>query len=190
MDSPVPPYVLRANAFVARRTYRLTDDALTWEEDGKPLDGVFLDQIAAVRLAYAPTRAATRRFRTRVILKAGGMVELCNLSYRGFADFEDQSAAYVTFVTELHRRLAEKGRDVHYHAGNTPAGYVGNLLVTIVPFAALAAVLLLLPLTAVPAIAIVKLIIIAAFIPALVRYLRRARPTTYTPDAIPPGMLP
>ncbi|HVY20508.1 MAG TPA: hypothetical protein VHA70_10580 [Bauldia sp.] len=190
-DSPdTPTYTVRANAFVPTRTYRLTGDALTWQDDGRPLDGVFLDQIAEVRLAYAPTRVVTRRFRMRVILKAGGMVELFNQSYRGFADFEDQSAGYATFVAEFHRRLAAQGRDVRYRSGNTPAGYVANLFVALLTFAALAFVLLLFPIAALPGIIILKLAIIAAFIPTLLRYLRRARPLTYDPLAVPQEMLP
>jgi hypothetical protein len=185
-----PTYRMRANAFVAPRSYQLTDDALTWQDDGKPLDGVFFDQIAEVRLSYSPTRIVSRRYRTQVILRAGGMAELCNKSYRGFADFEDRSTAYTAFVVELHRRLAAKGKDVRYHAGNTAFGYVANLATIAFTFLALAAVLLLLPIAALPGIVIVKLLIIAAFVPTLLRYTRRARPMTYAPLAIPPEMMP
>jgi hypothetical protein len=38
-------YRLRANAFVKPRLYRLTGNALTWEEEGEKLDGVFYDDI-------------------------------------------------------------------------------------------------------------------------------------------------
>jgi hypothetical protein len=183
-------YRFRANAFSGPRTFGLTDDALTWQEDGKPLDGVFYDQIAEVRLSYAPTRMATRRFRAQIILKAGGMAELSNMSYRGFADFEDLSSAYAAFVTELHRRLAAKGKDVRYRAGNTRLGFALNLAITAFTFIALAGVVLLVPIAALPGIVIVKLAIIAAFIPTLIRYMRRAKPATYDPLSIPPAMLP
>jgi hypothetical protein len=189
-SADTPTYSMRANAFVPRRTYKLTDDALTWQDEGKPLDGVFFDQIGEVRLSYTPTRAVTRRFRTQVILRAGGMVELFNMSYRGFADFEDRSEAYVAFVTELHRRLAARGKDVRYRAGNTVFGYVANLATAAFTFLGLALVLLLLPIVAVSGLIIVKLVIIAAFIPTLIRYIRRARPMTYAPLAIPPEMMP
>jgi hypothetical protein len=187
-DAPV--YTARANAFVEVRTYRLTEDALTWEEEGKPLDGAFFDQIAEVRLAYAPTRVVTRRYRAQVILKAGGMAELSNMSYRGFADFEDRSAAYVAFVTELHRRLAAEGQNVRYRGGNSPLGYVANLLITAFTFLGLGAVLLLIPIVALPGIVIVKLAIIAAFVPTLVRFIQRARPIAYDPLNIPRALLP
>jgi hypothetical protein len=189
-STDIPTYSMRANAFVAPRSYQLTDDALTWQDDGKPLDGVFFDQIAEVRLSYSPTRVVTRRYRTQVILRAGGMVELYNMSYRGFADFEDRSEAYAAFVAEFHRRLAAKGKDVRYHAGNTAFGYAAILATTAFTFLGLAFLLLLLPIAALPGIIIVKLVIIAAFVPTLLRYLRRARPMTYAPLAIPPEMMP
>lgn len=183
-------YRFRANAFTGPRTFGLTGDALTWQEDGKPLDGVFYDQIAEVRLSYAPTRAATRRFRTQVILRAGGATELFNMSYRGFADFEDLSPAYAAFVTELHRRLAARGKDVRYRSGNTLLGFTVNLAIIALAFIALAAVVLLIPIAALPGLVILKLVIIAAFIPTLIRYMRRAKPATYDPLRIPPQMLP
>lgn len=183
-------YRLRANAFVGERTYRLTDDALTWEEEGKPLNGVFFDQIATVRLSFSPTRVATRRFRTRVFPKAGGMTEFFNLSYRGFADFADQSAEYTAFVRELHRRLAAKGKDAAFHAGQSTLAFIRDLLISAFIFVGLAAVVLLLPISALPGVVIVKLVVIAAFAPTLVRYLRRAKPTRYDPLDIPAALLP
>jgi hypothetical protein len=183
-------YVARANAFVPRRTYRLTDDALTWEEDGKPLDGVFYDQISEVRLAFAPSRVATNRYRTQVIFRAGGMAEFYNTDYRGFASMPEQNAAYAAFVRELHRRLAAKGKDIAYRTGNSRLGYALNIALTVFIFAMVAVAFLLLGTFEFVWIAAVKLAIIVLFVPVLVRYIRRAKPGTYDPLAIPEQALP
>jgi len=127
-------YAARANAFTGRRTYRLTEDALTWEEEGKKLDGVFYDEIAEVRLAYTPSRVATNRYRTQVVFRAGGMAEFYNTDYRGIASLAEQNAAYTAFVRELHRRLAAQGKDVHYRTGNSRLGYVLNVGLTVFIF--------------------------------------------------------
>ena len=96
-------YRLRANAFVNPRLYRLTEDALTWKEERKPLDGVFYDDIAEIRLAFSPTRFARNRYRARVIFREGGMAELFNTDYQGIGNFPEQNEAYAAFLKELHR---------------------------------------------------------------------------------------
>ncbi len=192
MSTTIDPtvYRLRANAFVKPRTYRLTEDALTWEEDGGKTDGVFYDGIAEVRLAFAPTRVATNRYRAQIIFKAGGMAELFNADYRGFADFAEHNAEYVAFLTELHRRLAARGKDVVYRQGNSVGGFIGNVAISVFIFVMIAVAFLLLFTWGGPLIAIAKLAILLFFVPVLVRYIRRARPGNYDPLALPAAVLP
>lgn len=192
MSDTIDPtvYRLRANAFVKPRSYRLTEDALTWEDDGGKSDGVFYDGIAEVRLAFAPTRLATNRYRAWIVLRAGGTVELFNLDYRGLADFADRSREYVAFLTELHKRLAAHGKEVIYRHGNSVAGFVGNVALTIFIFVAIGLAFLLLFTWGGPLVAIVKLAIVLYFVPVLVRYIRRARPGSYDPLALPAAVLP
>ncbi len=192
MSTAIDPtvYRLRANAFVKPRTYRLTDDALTWEEDGGKRDGVFYDGIAEVRLAFVPTRISTNRYRARIIFKAGGMAELFNTDYRGFADLAEHNAEYVAFLTELHRRLAAHGKDVVFRQGNSVGQFVFNVALTIFIFVMIALAFLLLFSWGGPLVAIVKLVIVLFFVPVLVRYIRRARPGTYDPLALPEAVLP
>jgi hypothetical protein len=191
MSDPGPAeYRFRAHAFAKDRTFLLTDDALVWGEDGARIDGVFYDDIAEVRVAYTPTRVARNRYRTQVIFKQGGMVELFNTHYAGFADFEERNAAYTTFVKALHRRLAERNAPVIYRKGNSPAAYAGNVVLTVFIFTMLALAFVLLFNFGVVWIAVAKLAIILFFVPTLIRYLRRSRPEAYDPLAIPPAALP
>ncbi len=192
MSEAVDPtvYRLRANAFVKPRTYRLTEAALTWEEDGGKRDGVFYDGIAEVRLAYVPTRFTANRYRAQVIFKAGGMAEITNADYRGIADFAEHNDAYVAFLSELHRRLAAKGKDVVFRQGNSVAGFALNLALTVFIFVMIALAVLLLFSWGGPLVAVVKLVILLFFVPVLVRYIRRARPGTYDPLALPAAVLP
>ncbi len=183
-------YRLRANAFVKPRTYRLTEDALAWEEDDGKSGGVPYDDIAEVRLAFAPTRIATNRYRARILFRKGGMAELFNTDYLGFADFAEHNAEYVAFLTELHRRLVEHGSNVTFRQGNSIAGYVLNVAFTVFVFVMIALAFVLLFSWGGPWVAIVKLAIVLFFVPLLVRYIRRARPATYDPLALPSAVLP
>ena len=192
MSAAIDPtiYRLRANAFVKPRSYRLTEDALTWEEDGGKLDGVFYDGIAEVRLAFAPTRVAPNRYRTQIVFHRGGMAELFNLDYVSFATFAAHDAEYIAFVTELHRRLAVHGKDVVYRRGNSVGAFVFNVALTIFILVTIVVAFLLLFTWGGPLVAIAKLAILLFFVPVLVRYIRRARPGTYDPLALPADVLP
>jgi hypothetical protein len=183
-------YQFRSNAFVKMRRYTLTDDAMTWEEEGKPLDGVFYDDISEIRLAYAPTRWETNRYRAQIIFRQGGMAELFNVDYRGFADFAQLNDEYVAFLRELHRRLADKSVPVVLRKGNSAAAYVGNIALAALIAVGLAAIFVVLVTIGLAWLAIVKLMVILFFIPTLIRYMQRAKPGTYDPRAIPDDMLP
>jgi hypothetical protein len=183
-------YRLRANAFVNPRLYKLTDNALTWEEEGKKLDGVFYDDIGEIRLAYAPTRLATNRYQAQVIFREGGMAELFNTDYRGFADLAEQNEAYVAFIRELHRRVAAASKTTVFRRGNSSLGYVMNILLCVFIAAGLAFVLYMLPVFDVGWLVTVKLAIILFFLPVLYRYMQRAKPGSYDPLALPDDVLP
>jgi hypothetical protein len=160
------------------------------EEDGKPRAGAFLDQIAEVRLAYAPTRFARNRYRAQIIYRAGGMAELFNTHFEGVGNFPERNEAYAGFLTELHRRLAEKGKEVRYRRGSSVAGYVANWALTIFIFAMLALAFVLLVAWGLVWIAVVKIAIVLFFIPTLVRFMMQSTPGTYDPLAIPKDVLP
>jgi hypothetical protein len=183
-------YAFRSNAFVNRRRYRLTDDAMVWEEDGKPLDGVFYDDISEIRLAFAPTRWSTNRFRARIIFREGGMAELFNMDYIGIGNFNALDAQYNAFLRDLHRRLADRGTATVYRLGNSTGGYIANWLLIIFIAAMLALIFVFLFTIGLGPLALVKLVVILFFVPVLIRYIRRAKPGTYDPRAIPDAVLP
>ena len=118
------------------------------------------------------------------------MAELFNLEYVSLATFAAHDAEYVAFVTELHRRLAVHGKDVVYRRGNSVGAFVFNVALTIFIFAMIAIAFLLLFAWGGPLVAIAKLAILLFFVPLLVRYIRRARPGTYDPLALPADVLP
>lgn len=184
-----PAYRVRVNLFSGPRIYRLTETALTWQDDGKPLDGVFFDDIAEVRVAYAPTRFATNRFITRIVFRQGGMVELTNIDFRGFANFVEENDAYVAFVREFHRRVAN-APGVVFQKGSSPGGYALNLVITAFVVVGIAFALFMLLNFGLVWIAVAKLAIIAVFVPVLFRFVRRAKPERYDPAAIPAEALP
>jgi hypothetical protein len=146
------------------------------DEEGKPRGGAFYDGISEVHLAYSPTRFARNRYRARIAYRDGGMAEFYNTHFEGIGNFPERNEEYARFLTELHRQLAVKGRDIRFRRGNSPAAYVANWLLTIFVFAMLALAFVLLMAWGLVWIAVVKIAIILFFIPTLIRYMARAKP--------------
>lgn len=168
----------------------LTDDALVVDEAGEPRSGAFFDRISEVHLAYTPTRVARNRFRARIVYRDGGMTELFNTHYAGIAEFPELNEPYTAFITELHRRLAAKGKDVRYRRGSGMGGYIANWLLTVFIFAMIALAFVLLVAWGLVWIAVIKLAIILFFVPTLIRFMLKSKPGTYDPLAIPEDVLP
>ena len=119
------------------------------------------------------------------------MAELFNMDYLGFADFAEHNAEYVAFLTELHRRLAARGK-----SGRLPPGQQRRRLhrqrradrLHLRGDRALRS--LSCSQWGGPWVAVAKLAIVLFFVPLLVRYIRRAKPAIYDPLALPPDALP
>lgn len=173
------------------RSYALTDDALTWKDEGEPgTKRLPFADIREVRLAYRPSRVQRNRYLAHITPRSGRRIDISNSSFKGFGDFVEHNTEYSGFLRELHRRLAAAGTATAFHKGSSLLGYIGNLLLTgwIVFMLGLALVLLFS--WGLVWIAVVKLAIIAFFIPTLFRFIVRARPQAYDPLQIPDGALP
>lgn len=105
-------------------------------------------------------------------------------------NFKEHNARYAAFITELHRRIAASGADVAFHKGSSLVGYVANLVLTGWIAAMIVLALVLLWATGWVMVAVLKLGIIAFFLPTLFRFIVRARPRAYEALAIPADALP
>ncbi|MCB1473677.1 MAG: hypothetical protein H6878_02550 [Rhodobiaceae bacterium] len=184
-------YTHTYHLFRKARSYMLTNDALTWEDEGaEGVHSLPFAMINDVRLAYRPTRVQRNRYLAHIQPKAGKRIDISNSSFKGFGSFIEHNEEYAAFIRELHRRLADAGVQATFHKGSSLMGYIGNLLLTAWIVAMLGLALVLLLSWGFMWIAVVKLVVIAFFIPTLIRFIIRARPQTYDPRDIPDGALP
>ncbi len=182
-------YRKRRNLFEAGETeWRVEDDALVVQTADARLARYPWAELKGVRLGYAPTRFKTRRHDLVLSFTDGRTVEVDNQSFAGVADFEDRSATYVPFVRAV---LAKAGThpDLMVRVGATPMSYALNLSFVTISFAAVLAVLILLPVD-LGVYLIIKIVIVATMLPALYRWIRHARPRLARPDALPDDALP
>lgn len=145
--------------------------------------------IVYVRLRYFPTRAQTNRYECILQTRTGRSWKVVNQFYEGPMTFRDESTAYSAFIRELVQRVAIANPSAAFVRGTAAASYYLSLGFCILMFVLLAAVILTIGFTF-HWLVLVKLVIIAAFIPVLVRYARRSKPGPLDPHRVPADTLP
>lgn len=182
-------YRHRPHAFSPEKTYRLGETAIRCVAEGAAETAIPYDQVRRVQLSFEPTRVQRNRYCLRITGRDGQRYDIGNEHYLGIADFQDRSPGYRHFVAELHRRLAAHPQ-VSYRAGSGAALYLLNAFITVFVFVMLGVASWLMFLIGAGLLVPVKLAIIAFYLPTLWRYMKRNLPQAYTPQAIPPDVLP
>jgi hypothetical protein len=146
--------------------------------------------IAELRLSYDPTRFDTHRFRCDLSLGDGVHVNFMSTSYISIGTFEDRGASYSPFVRELVARVAQAAPQCQFRAGKRPWRYWLEHVFLLAMLLVLAAVVTTVSGMPIHVIVAVKLGIIVAYIPIAFLYAKHNWPRRFTPDRIPPEVLP
>jgi Flp pilus assembly protein TadB len=112
-----------------------------------------------------------------------------NESYKGLADFEDRSTSYVAFVRALIPRIASMNPRCVFKSGTSNLNWWAQAIFLLGIISLLLLVMIMLY-TAISPLVIVKLIIIAFFVPVAIRWFLRNKPKTFPIDEIPRKLLP
>lgn len=176
----------RLNAFAKETRLSLLDDSLRISPLGLPASQTKLASINRIRLRFNPTRVQRNRFECAISAPGSPAIVLTNEHYLGPYEFEDHSAAYSAFVSELCRRLSATGT-CEFKAGNEPFGKAIAWTAFAVAAAVFATILLA---PSRPLLALVQLGILAFYAPTLYRYARRNRSRPFDPLAIDEDLLP
>ncbi len=182
-------YRSRTSAFDKEQLLRLENGQLVIVSEELPTELLPLAGLTEIRLRFFPTRFQRNRYECLLHWDHGRHLKICNQFFAGMADFKDQSGEYVRWVHELHRQSISANPNCHYFAGLSKLRYFINATF-LVSIALLLIILMVLMASTLPAIAIIKLIIVACYLPILVQWLRRNKPRTYDPTAIPQVVLP
>lgn len=183
-------YRTRNDAFSPAQTFELKPQGVVLGSTGKTTFEIPFQDIARVELAFAPTRPERNRYRCGLTLRGGETIEFFNRTFRGIHDFQDTSAEYVAFVRALHEAVAAHHPACRFAAGVSGGRYALNMAALGFAALVLAVALVCFLLIGLVWVAAVKLLLIAFFTPASLRWLKRNKPRTYDPRAIPSELLP
>lgn len=168
------------------RRWTCTPDALEVTQHGRTTS-VPYTRITALRLRFEPGRFATNRCMAEVVTETGWSAAIDNQHWAGVARFEDRSLTYRLTIEALLARLRAANPQARLETGQ------GAMLWLSMGFLLLMLALLFGTVLVIggPGIAMVKLVILAFFVPTMVRYLRVNRRRVLPISADPPdGVLP
>ncbi len=172
--------------------WRVEDDGIHETVPGKPARLIRWEDVAEMRLQYAPTRFKTWRHVFSLRTAAGERLEIDNVHFRGAADFEDRSAGYAAFVREVLGRVASRFPKKRLSLGAAPLPYFFQVAWMAVAFYFLAMVLLVFPLPVGSAAlsVTIKLGVVAFFLPTVMRWAVRSFPRQVRVDDVPESAFP
>lgn len=168
------------------RRWTCTPDALEVTQHGQT-QRIPYARITALRLRFEPGRFATNRCMAEVVTDTGWSAAIDNQHWAGVARFEDRSLTYRLTIEALLARLRTANPQARLETGQ------GAMLWLSMGFLLLMLALLFGTVLTIggPGIAMVKLAVLAFFVPTMVRYMRVNRRRVLPISADPPdGVLP
>jgi hypothetical protein len=113
-DDPI--YGYKPNLMGAPWVFRLTDKGIEWEY-GRRSALLRYEDVKRVRMSYRPATLQSHRFLTEIWGEQSPKLQISSTSFRGLMEQQRQDAEYISFVGELHRRLAASGSAARFEAG-------------------------------------------------------------------------
>ena len=182
-------YRRRASVLEAEREYRAQAEHLVVREPGKAERRLAWAEVRTVRLGFAPTEQKLGRFVTALDFASGERLELDNMHWRGFGDFEDRSPDYRLFVEAAAERIAAQAPEAAAYAGASRVDYFGQIALLAGPFALLGWALSLVgPLERVGH--VVTAIGLLGALPVALAWMVLSRPRPLDLSALPTAVLP
>jgi hypothetical protein len=184
-----PTYAFKPNLVGAPWLLTLKPDGLSWQV-GHRSGLIRYDRIRRVRLSFRPVTLQSHRFVTEIWSQDSPKIQFASASWRSLVEQERLDASYAAFATELHRRLVAVGSTARFSAGMPAFAFWVGVAVFAGSMVALVG-LIVRALQAgewAPTALIAGLF--ALFGWQIGDFLRRNRPQTYRPDALPPNVLP
>lgn len=182
-------YAYKPSLAGAAYAFRLTEEGLSFQAGFRSAVWRYSD-IASVRLTYRPVSMLAHRFRADITNRQGQRLRVVSASWSGIVTLAPQNEGYRLFIQALHAALVRHGARPSFIAGLHPIVFAVGVFMTGVLAVAMLGLL-------------IRALAIGNFVAALFLvgfagwygwhmggWLLRNKPRAYTPDSIPPGLLP
>jgi hypothetical protein len=186
---PVLVYRYRPRMMGGEFLLALAPDALEWGS-GMRTGRLAYGDIKRVRLAFQPSNLMTKRCVCEIWPRSGGKLTVSSSSARSLLDSTDHRAEFRAFVTTLVRKVGAAGGNVRLDAGIVAWRWWPMMIITIAVLGGAFALGLRALLTGETTFGLAVVGFGALLGWQMGNLIARNRPHIFSPDAIPPGVLP
>lgn len=181
-------YTFKKSAFEKIQHWELTDNGLSFKQEGKTDALIPYQYISTIRMQYKPFRYRTYNY-SCIISTGTSSVELFSTSYEGFADFSDLRETYTPFVKELVKTVQENNPNCIIQVGQTSSVFFGTLALNIFLLFVLLGLVYFIPIQGNMSI-VIKLVLVGYYFFYVVKSFKKNKPKQATSSEIPSEVLP
>ena len=184
-----PTYTYKPSLMGAAWRFQLAPDGLVWSL-GSVSGRVPYGSIRRIRLSFRPVTMQSYRFLAEIWPQRGAKIPIASSSWKSLMEQERQDAAYASFLTELHRRIAAAAGAPRLDAGAIALLYWPGIVILIGISVAVVALLLRSLMEGQTAAALFLFGFFLLVLWQLGGFFKRNLPRRYTLERIPPDVLP
>lgn len=182
-------YSYRATVLGAPRHFTLSEDGIDWNS-GLMSGHIPYRNIRRLRMSFRPVSMQSHRFITEVWGEGAPRLRIVSTSWKSMIEQERLDRSYSVFVRELHRRISKTAPSARFERGSSPWIYWPGLAIFVVVALGLAAGAVQALQAGVYAGAAFVGAFLALYLWQIENFLRRNRPGTYSPEALPKEIMP
>ncbi|MFY0650532.1 MAG: hypothetical protein JXQ96_00795 [Cyclobacteriaceae bacterium] len=182
-------YSFRKSAFDKDKTYELTQTSISiTDHEGRTTDTPYSD-IETVNLQFVSTKNNSF-YQCELKLKNGSKILLKSQHYKGIANFEDRKEEYSLYISGLHKILNASKLDIKYKKGISPVAYFLSMAIFILTGFLFPIIAIVMLIGGQLLFGLAGLFVGIMLILKMLKYAKKNKPGTYSPDDLPESLLP
>lgn len=182
-------YAYRATLLGAPRHFTLSDDGIDWTS-GLMSGHIPYRNIRRLRMSFRPVSMQSHRFITELWGEGTPRLKIVSTSWKSMVEQERLDRSYSDFVRELHRRISKAVSSTRFERGTSPWIYWPSLAIFVTVALGLAGGAVQASHAGAYAGAAFAGAFLALYLWQTENFLRRNRPGTYRPEALPKEVMP
>ncbi|MFZ0057770.1 MAG: hypothetical protein WCD87_01965 [Pseudolabrys sp.] len=182
-------YAYRATLLGAPRHFTLSDDGIDWTS-GLMSGHIPYRNIRRLRMSFRPVSMQSHRFITELWGEGAPRLKIVSTSWKSMVEQERLDRSYSDFVRELHRRISKAVSSTRFERGTSPWIYWPGLAIFVTVALGLAGGAVQASHAGAYAGAAFVGAFLALYLWQTENFLRRNRPGTYRPEALPKEVMP
>lgn len=147
-------------------------------------------EIVQMRLTYEPKNSMAKGFRMKLWFSNNRTAVMTNLAWRSLIQVERQDEAYRRFVTALVAEIGRANPACRFLAGHPRPAWIVTSLASLATLGGIGWLAYRSLQIGAGGMALITLLFAAWFAFTIGEMIRRNRPQSFTPDRIPPDVLP